>query len=271
MLRRIASAALAACGQNLHSFISYFKYEDEARSQAMHHLFVQTRWTRIQTLLGFGSDSECKFDDRRRPQLYVHIPDEIINEAAGHFYGENTFVAETATDISLFTQVIEPGLSHHVRHLVLEDSVLWRPFGQARDENGFTKEDRILLKALDCFPGLQRITFNFSWHFEGPHYGNVIRQICVSRPVLRTMEIRRPEPLGTFPHLAIKSHLLKDDLHGMELINAELEAKWDSTMDIDGQPGRLELAGVGARWHDNLDFGAGTEVEQRNEHPRRVK
>lgn len=152
--------------------------------------------------------------------------------------------------------MIEPEFLHHVRHLVLEDLVLWRPFGHTRDPNGFTLEDRVLLNLLEHFTGLQKITFNLSWQLEGPHYGNVIRQICMRLPHLRKMEINRPESLGSFPQLSTKAHLLYDDLCGMHLINAELEAKWDCRMDVDEAPGQLISAEIEARRDHTTQFAA---------------
>lgn len=78
MLRRIASAALAACGETVQSFVNNFRYEDEARHHAMRHLFIWRTWIRIGNLLGLKSTPDSEFINREQPAIQVRLSPIIL-------------------------------------------------------------------------------------------------------------------------------------------------------------------------------------------------
>jgi len=219
LLRRIVRAALANCGETINSFIEIFRGKEERGLQAMRRLLVHRSWTKISDVLR----DESNLKPEKNP---VSISKPFMLAAADLFYGQNIFVAESLNDLEQFAGAVEPTLLHHVRHIVFEEPLLWRSPEQTRYANNLTIEDQILMVIVGKFTGLEQITFNVSWDFEGPQYGHTIRQICSVAPGLRRIEIRRPESLGDSPNLGTRMYLLDDDRNGTQSINTQLEARW---------------------------------------------
>jgi hypothetical protein len=218
MLRRIFRTALANCGETIKSFMENFRGHEQRGQQAMRYLLVRNPWTRIRDVLG---DNGLPQPDKET----MNIPKPLELAAADLFYGQNIFVAESVDDIARFAGAVEPKLLRYVRHIVFEETVLWRSPEQARYENDLTIEDQILLVLVGKFTGLQQVTFNISWELDGLRYGKIIRQIASSAPGLKRVEIRRPESPGPSPHIGTKMYLLENDLYGTDSINKQLEAR----------------------------------------------
>ncbi|MCJ1410199.1 hypothetical protein MMC19_004284 [Ptychographa xylographoides] len=141
-----------------------------------------------------------------------------LQPALSYFYENNAFVADTVSQLVLFSQKVEPGMRDIIRHLVLREGVLV----QRADNKGdrlrrqdqslgpiiaFDGDDCILLKTLvDWYPGLETITFSFPYGQVDVRVMEMVMMAIVTRceRLRRVAIVRRLERMGGVDFEAVK-------------------------------------------------------------------